>query len=178
MIQGRFFLRIYSILQPKLNDDPQVETQLNKWANNCHISSLFFLLYFSFSFQAWDSICFYCCWCLTLLDTFVIGEVWGNAVIQPKLNGDPQVETQLNEWANNCHISSLFFLLYFSFSFQAWDSICFYCCWCLTLLDTFVIGEVRWEPQSCYETNTLWSEYKNYVQNLWGLFFHSRNYRK
>ena len=100
------------------------------------------------------------------------------SILQPKLNDDPQVETQLNKWANNCHISSLFFLLYFSFSFQAWDSICFYCCWCLTLLDTFVIGEVRWEPQSCYETNTLWSEYKNYVQNLWGLFFHSRNYRK
>ena len=66
------------------------------------------------------------------------------------------------------------FLLYFSFSFQAWDSICFYCCWCLTLLDTFVIGEVRWEPQSCYETNTLWSEYKNYVQNLSGLFSFSK----
>ena len=63
------------------------------------------------------------------------------------------------------------FLLYFSFSFQAWDSICFYCCWCLTLLDTFVIGEVRWEPQSCYETNTLWSEYKNYVQKFMRPFF-------
>ena len=110
---------------------------------------------------------------------FKEGSFWGYTVYYNQ-NSMITLKLKLNffKWADNCHISSLFFLLYFSFSFQAWDSICFYCCWCLTLLDTFVIGEVRWEPQSCYETNTLWSEYKNYVQNLWRLFFHSRNYRK
>ena len=65
-------------------------------------------------------------------------------------------ETTTVGWLSQCSLDDTVviqhkFSIVFLFFFR--DSICFYCCWCLTLLDTFVIGEVRWEPQSCLTTN-------------------------